>query len=194
MITDNILDWNGCSLDEVTVTAKMTVNGLLADVKTFSVKRKDILAGNKPVQDKTVNVLKVGTDGNADTISLLTGVTLKDFADSLVIDPVLGALDAKSQAAYGTEVTYGAPSYRVKAAGASSFVAPEAGFTFDRLSISTTGVLTVAGSNAELANEIEVTVPVKLTHKYSVYEADKTAHTWKPKAIEFNVVFVIKAE
>lgn len=190
----HLLDWKGCSLDEVTVTAKMTVNGLLADVKTFSVKRKDILAGNKPVQDKTVNVLKVGTDGNDDTISLLTGVTLKDFADSLVIDPVLGALDAKSQAAYGTEVTYGAPSYRVKAAGASSFVAPEAGFTFDRLSISTTGVLTVAGSNAELANEIEVTVPVKLTHKYSVYEADKTAHTWKPKAIEFNVVFVIKAE
>ena len=194
-ITGNILDWNGCSLDKVTVTATMKVNGLVTDIKTFDVVRKDILAGHKPVQDtaNSLNVLEVNTSGRDTTVSLLKGVTLTDFADSLVIDPA-GILNVNSKAAYDTETKFGAPSYRIKAAGASSFTKPADGMTFDRLSISADGILTVSGSNAVLANEIEVTVPVELRHKYSVVETDATTHTWARKPVEFKVVFVIKAK
>lgn len=194
-ISGATLDWNSCSLDKVTVTATMKVNGLVTDIKTFDVVRKDILAGHRPVQDtaNSLNVLEVNTSGRDTTVSLLKGVTLKDFADSLVIDPA-GKLNLNSQDAYKTETVFGTPNYRIKPAGASSFQDAIDGMIFDRLSISDAGILTVSGSNAELANEIEVTVPVKLTHKYSVVETDATTHTWERNPVEFKVVFVIKSK
>lgn len=188
-ITGATLDWNGCSLESVEVTAKLTVDGLLTDVKTFKVVIEPVIKGT-PVQDKSgeKNVVKVPVNAAKD-IKLLTGVTLRDFADSLVIDPVAGALDAESVSAYDVAVTYGTPAYKVKKNGV--FVEDPA-ISFDRLSVAG-GVLSVSASDARLAHEIEVTVPVELTHKYSVEKKTTgTTTTWEPKPIKFDVVFIVK--
>lgn len=188
-LSGTTLDWNGCSLNSVKVTATLTVAGITVDVKTFNVVIEPVITA-VPVQDKAndLNVVKVSVNEPA-SISLLKGVTLKDFADSLVIDPVVGALDAESVAAYDAQVAYGTPVYKVKDAN-GEFVVDNT-ISFDRLSVAG-GVLSVSASDARLAHEIEVTVPVELTHKYSVEETNATTHTWARKAIKFNVVFIVK--
>lgn len=188
-VSGTTLNWNGCSLNSVKVTATLTVAGITVDVKTFNVVIEPVITA-APVQDKAndLNVVKVSVNEPA-SISLLKGVTLKDFADSLVIDPVAGALDAESVAAYDAQVAYGTPVYKVKDAN-GEFVVDNT-ISFDRLSVAG-GVLSVSASDARLAHEIEVTVPVELTHKYSVEETNATTHTWARKAIKFNVVFIVK--
>lgn len=189
IISGSTLNWNGCSLDSVKVTAKLTVDGLLTDVKTFNVVIEPVIKGT-PVQDKSneQNVLKVSVN-NAASIKLLKGVTLNDFADSLVIDPVAGTLDAESVSAYDATVTYGTPKYKVKKN--DGFVADNT-ISFDRLSVAG-GELSVSASDARLAHEIEVTVPVELKHKYSVEKKTTgTTTTWERKPIKFDVVFIVK--
>lgn len=189
-ISGSTLDWNDCSLNSVKVTAKMTVDGLFTDVKTFNVVIEPVIKEDTLEQDtsENKNVLKVSVN-NAASIKLLNGVTLKDFADSLVIDPATGALNAESVSAYDAAVTYGTPTYKVKNAN-GEFVADNT-ISFDRLSVAH-GELNVSASDSRLAHEIEVTVPVELTHKYSVEETDTTTHTWKRKPIKFDVVFIVK--
>lgn len=193
-ISGTTLDWNGCSLNSVEVTAKLTVDGVLVEVKKFNATINNPIVG-PAVQEfvsetgEELNVVKVAAN-QAASVSLLTGVTLKDFADSLVINPETGALDAESVSAYDVAVTYGTPIYKVKKNGA--FVV-DGSISFDRLSVSAGGALNVSASDARLAHEIEVTVPVKLTHKYSVEKKTTgTTTTWERKPIEFDVVFIVK--
>ena len=192
-INGTTLNWNGCSFNSVEVTARLIVDGILVDVKKFNATIENPIVG-PAVQafvsetGEELNVVKVAAN-QAASISLLKGVTLKDFADSLVIDPVAGALDAESVSTYDVTVTYGTPAYKVKKNGA--FVADNT-ISFDRLSVAG-GVLSVSASDARLAHEIEVTVPVKLTHKYSVEKKTTgTTSTWERKPIEFDVVFIVK--
>lgn len=192
-ISGTILNWNGCSFNSVEVTAKLTVDGILVDVKKFNATIENPIVG-PAVQafvsetGEELNVVKVAAN-QAASISLFKGVTLKDFADKLVIDPVAGALVAESVSAYDVAVTYGTPAYKVKKNGA--FVEDNT-ISFDRLSVSS-GALNVSASDARLAHEIEVTVPVKLTHKYSIEKKTTgTTTTWEPKPLEFNVVFIVK--
>lgn len=192
-ISGTTLNWNGCSLNSVEVTAKLTVDGILVEVQKFNATINNPIVG-PAVQEfvsetgEELNVVKVAAN-QAASVSLFKGVTLKDFADKLVIDPVAGALDAESVSAYDVAVTYGTPIYKVKKNGA---FAVDGSISFDRLSVAG-GVLSVSASDARLAYEIEVTVPVELTHKYSFEEKTTgTTTTWEPKPIKFDVVFIVK--
>ncbi len=194
-ISGDVLNWNNCSLGEVGVTATLTVQGVTMDVRKFNVKVLNPIA-DVPTQDLNENVVYVKTNEKA-SVSLLKGVSLTDrftYKDAegnmqpyLVIDPVAAALDADSQTAYDTAIEYGEAVYKVKKNGA--FVVDNA-MDYSRLSI-VDGVLTVSANDAELANEIEVTVPVKLTYRYSI-EHDATNKVWVRKPIEFEVVFIVK--
>lgn len=196
-VSEAILNWNGCALDKVTVTAEMTVEGVLMDRKTFEVRLVNPIDYSKWMQDTTDgrNIVSVKRN-TAATMGALNGVTLKDIYDLNVINPGTysgtawtenGAVatGAASEPVYGFAVEYGTPVYKVKKG--ESFVEDNT-IDFSRLTLAD-GVLTVSASDAELAYEIEVTIPVKMTYKYSVEE---TRGSWAKKVETKNVVFIVK--
>lgn len=195
-LSGSTLNWNGCSLNSVKVTATLTVAGITVDVKEFNVVLENPIVGPAVQQTESesgeaLNVLEV-SEGNSASIKLLKGVTLKDFKGNFVInpDPAIGLVASASSAdVYDAAVAYGTPVYKVKDAN-GEFVVDNT-ISFSRLSVSG-GELVVSADDARLAHEIEVTVPVELTHKYSVEETNATTHTWARKAIKFNVVFIVK--
>ena len=199
----SVLEWNDCGLDKVTICVDLKVNGVLMDSKTFDVclvNPIEYKEGN-PSQNTANSRNVVSVERNdSPSINLLNGLTLTDIYGNQVINPgtfntstkewtTNGSLSENLKTAYGFAIDfdYDHVSYKVKVDG-DYVAAPETDFS--RLKVEK-GELTVTSSDAVLAQEIQVTVPIKMTYKYCI-EHDVENKEWVKTVKTTNVVFIVK--
>ena len=202
-LDESVLEWNDCGLDKVTIRVELRVNGVLMDSKTFDVclvNPIEYKEGN-PSQNTANSRNVVSVERNdSPSINLLNGLTLTDIYGNQVINPgtfntstkewtTNGSLSENLKTAYGFAIDfdYDHVSYKVKVDG-DYVAAPETDFS--RLKVEK-GELTVTSSDAVLAQEIQVTVPIKMTYKYCI-EHDVENKEWVKTVKTTNVVFIVK--
>lgn len=164
-ISNEVLAWNNCALGVVTVEASMTVDGVTIDAKTFEVKLQQPITFNWAAF--TTAAIPVVSDGITTATSNMFAIMqpttpeqtyCRDIFGNALINATSVEAWAVSADAYGLAVTFSEPTY-TSSAGA---------ITFERFSFNaTTGVITVAASNAPLSGVITAVVKVDFTYKYA---------------------------